>query len=46
MYWPDVCERTVRMVQELLEPIGYMPSANAEANYCRLLASQAATVEA
>ena len=32
--------------QRLLEPIGYIPPAEAEANYYRQLASQAATVEA
>ena len=32
--------------QRLLEPIGYIPPAEAEANYCRQLASQAATAEA
>ena len=30
----------------LLEPIGYIPHAEAEANYYRLLASQAAMVAA
>jgi putative transposase len=30
----------------LLEPIGYIPPAEAEANYYRQLASQASTVEA
>jgi transposase InsO family protein len=30
----------------LLEPIGYIPPAEAEANYYRQLASQAATVVA
>jgi len=30
----------------LLEPIGYIPPAEAEANYYRQLASQAATVAA
>ena len=30
----------------LLEPIGYIPPAEAEANYYRQLASQAAAVEA
>lgn len=32
--------------QRLLEPIGYIPPAEAEANYYRRLASQASTVEA
>ena len=32
--------------QRLLAPIGYIPPAEAEANYYRQLASQAATVEA
>jgi putative transposase len=30
----------------LPEPIGYIPPAEVEANYCRQLAGQAATVEA
>ena len=29
----------------LLEPIGYIPPAEAEDNYCRQLSSQTATVE-
>ena len=32
--------------QRLLEPIGYIPPAEAEANYYRQLASQATTVAA
>jgi transposase InsO family protein len=32
--------------QRLLEPIGYIPPAEAEANYYRQLASQAATMVA
>ncbi len=47
---PEMRERAVRMVQDwfnhirLLEPIGYIPPAEAEENYYRQLANSQETI--
>jgi hypothetical protein len=38
---PEVIERAVRLHHRLLEPIGYIPPAEAEANYYQQLSAQA-----